>query len=652
MSCRHYRDARGGSDDDISREDAATPVMLLLMISLVRGGVVRAASAPDDVARLIQQLHDPDVQHRRDAARDLSKISPLPPDALGTLVNLLDRQDTDPEVQGFANNAVCNAGVAAIPIATQFAESTVQFTSYIGIGLLGCLAANNEAARPVLIKMYAQNPSNVPSTAAWVGAPMLPLLFDALHGSDPPMREAALMTLGQMAYDGRVTGKENLVKNHSGYVAPADLTAIKPDLAAALGDGNLKLRGAAAVALNYVDSADPRVVPVFIDLAKEKNAPFRDYAIKALGDFGSTANAAIVPLEGILATSNEILLQTDAGEALAKIEGRAACAALEKAVARKHGLDDAPLSRVIAQIDPPCPSIIAVLIATLDQEYPPDSDTNQTLARMGAVAVPQLAEALKSHNIYMRENAADALAAMRPLPPEAVKVLVAALKDKNSEVRSSAISALRDVGGEAQKAAEAADRQRDVQAAQASRPDTRLYTMKQIVAPIPPDDEYMYPLETVYTEALTKSGTADAKFIAAVQAGQDRSDRLVFWKKVGDDRYQQAKVMYSEEEYVGMGDHFDKPFSFESPYEEHRKGAVTTKTGFFVDAPIRGWRSYTDNIFAIDDDQLVPVEFKGEGIDIENGKLTFASSIYKEHDPTCCPTGGIESGTYKDHREC
>jgi HEAT repeat protein len=309
---------------------------LLLMISVVRSGAVRAANSPDDVARLIQQLQDPDIQSRRDAVRGFGKISPLPPDALDALAKLLEREDQDPQVRGFANDAVCNAGAAAIPIATRFAQSKVQFTSYIGIEALGCLATKNEAARPVLIKMYKQNPSNVPRTAARVGAPMLPLLFDALHGGDPTMREAALSTLGQVAYDGRVIGKESLVKIHSGYIAPAELTAIKPNLAMALGDGNLKLRGAAAVALNYVDPSDPRVVPVFVDLAKEKDAPFRDYAIKALGDFGGVASAVVAPLEDILATNNEVLLQADAGEALAKIEGRAACAALEKAIARKQ----------------------------------------------------------------------------------------------------------------------------------------------------------------------------------------------------------------------------------------------------------------------------------------------------------------------------
>lgn len=56
---------------------------VLLTAALVNeAGWVRAAHASDDVSRLIQQLHDPDVQHRRDAARELSKITPLPPDGI------------------------------------------------------------------------------------------------------------------------------------------------------------------------------------------------------------------------------------------------------------------------------------------------------------------------------------------------------------------------------------------------------------------------------------------------------------------------------------------------------------------------------------------------------------------------------------------
>ena len=57
----------------------------LLIAALANaGGCTRTAQASDDVSRLIQQLHDPDVQHRRDTVRELSKISPAPA-ASGTI---------------------------------------------------------------------------------------------------------------------------------------------------------------------------------------------------------------------------------------------------------------------------------------------------------------------------------------------------------------------------------------------------------------------------------------------------------------------------------------------------------------------------------------------------------------------------------------
>jgi HEAT repeat protein len=71
-----------------------------------------------------------------------------------------------------------------------------------------------------------------------------------------------------------------------------------------------------------------------------------------------------------------------------------------------------------------------MLIANLGE--PPPSDSVGPLSQIGAVAVPALTSALKSSNLYVRQNAAEALAGIKPVPPDAIQALTAALKDPNS----------------------------------------------------------------------------------------------------------------------------------------------------------------------------------------------------------------------------
>src|SRR6266481_4306856 len=89
-------DCPGRVYHEVSRTMKRVCAVILLTAALVNElGWVRAAHASDDVSRVIQQLHDPDVQHRRDAARELSKITPLPPDGIEAMAGLAERQDQD-----------------------------------------------------------------------------------------------------------------------------------------------------------------------------------------------------------------------------------------------------------------------------------------------------------------------------------------------------------------------------------------------------------------------------------------------------------------------------------------------------------------------------------------------------------------------------
>ena len=173
---------------------------LLLTTAIVIGGrYTSSARASDDVSRLIQRLRDPDVQHRRDAARELSKISPLPPEGIEAMAGLLERPDQDTLISLTAETALCNAGASAISVATRFAGSKDNFIFQKGIGLLGCIAPKDKDAWPILIAIYKTNPaSNAILNLASVGPPVLPIMFDALKGGDQTMRAGAIMTIEAM----------------------------------------------------------------------------------------------------------------------------------------------------------------------------------------------------------------------------------------------------------------------------------------------------------------------------------------------------------------------------------------------------------------------------------------------------------------------
>jgi HEAT repeat protein len=498
---------------------------LLLAAALVNAGAyTRTADASDDVSRLILQLHDPDVQHRRDAARELSKISPLPPQGIEVMAGLVEQPDQDALIASVAEIALCNAGASATPIATRFAHSRDNFISQKGIGLLGCLAPRDKNAWPVLIAIYKENPA---SNAIWylatVRPPVLPVLIDALKSADPTMRAGAFLTIGRMVDNAIAFSADDAARNHIGIIAPKDRVPAEPELVAALQDTDPKIRNRAAIALNYADPTDKRALPIFINVLTERDVQSIGLAISGLKAMGDAAKPAVPALEHALATDEDVLIRSDAAKALVQIEGQAACAPLEQAIKKDRDWRT-PQIRTMLGINPPCPRIIPALIATFADEYPGDSDALTALSKMGVAAVPALAAALKSSNLYVRQNSAEALAGMKPLPPDAARALVTSLNDKNSDVRDTAIAALRTVGGDAQQAAEAADKRDQQTKAEKPKPDTHLYSRKQIIAPIPADAEYMYPLTPVYIVPITKGAAAEATLYVTVHAGKDRAD--------------------------------------------------------------------------------------------------------------------------------
>jgi len=164
-------------------------------------------------------------------------------------------------------------------------------------------------------------------------------------------------------------------------------------------------------------------------------------------------------------------------------------------------------------------------------------------------------------DLYLRRDAVKALAQMKPLSPEAVRALTLVLKDESLDLRSEAATALQDVGGEAEQAALAEQKREDQIYAQAVKPDTRRYSKEELSAKIPADGDHKYPLTLAYLFPISRSGSAQqAKLLITLHSGRDRPERLVFWKEVGDDQYQKAKVIESDD--PGLPEDFETPTCF------------------------------------------------------------------------------------------
>jgi len=83
----------------------------------------RSRRSPRYVAELIRELKSPDLNDRKNAARALSTIEPLPPEAIQALADLLEGSQHNDRAERYAISALGKAGTRAIPVLTPLLES-------------------------------------------------------------------------------------------------------------------------------------------------------------------------------------------------------------------------------------------------------------------------------------------------------------------------------------------------------------------------------------------------------------------------------------------------------------------------------------------------------------------------------------------------
>ena len=161
--------------------------------------------SPARVAELLKELELPestDLQRRRDAARELSQMHPLPPEAIAVLAKALDTFDRG-GVQRYATIALAGAGAQAVPaLAAQCNDLHGRKDGegcQAAIGVLSTIAKTDPAAWPVLIdNLKRLFGAGAAIGLGKVGAPVVPLLRQALKDEQPKTRAMAAKALSDI----------------------------------------------------------------------------------------------------------------------------------------------------------------------------------------------------------------------------------------------------------------------------------------------------------------------------------------------------------------------------------------------------------------------------------------------------------------------
>lgn len=632
-------------------------------------------SAPR-VAELLKELELPEssanLQSRRAAARQLSAISPLPTEAIAPLAKALDTWDRG-GVQRYASAALAGAGARAIPaLAAECNQSARDGEGcQAAIGVLGKIALSEPAAWPVLIDDFRSAfGAGAAISIGKVGGPVVPMLRKALKSDRPKTRAMAAKALSD--------------------IGPPAKDAI-PDLLPLLNDtaGQVRASGEwpspvvqyeAALALANIDPTRKEALPVLIKILTTERWMTGIDATRAVEKMGANAREAIPALEGVVAGGADGLNRSFAVDALPAIEGRSAGPTLARALKN----DEDPTvrfhaARALADLGPDCPETIPALVEALSDNQ---VDSASELVRLGKPGLAALTPALKSPDLDVRRKVVEALTNLavrapwvvkiggeptKPLPDELVQPLMVAMTDKSIAIREQAARALQFVGGEPERIAVAElDREREIDA-QESALDKTPRTKEEIAAPIPPDDDHKSPLTLEYLFPIYQSvAVQEPGYFISLHRGRERGDRLVFWKKAGDDMYQQVKVMGSSDIDLSEG-RFLPPKIFRAKVRVLGEGRSFDEFQQFVDVPQTGCNTWcvVDNVFAIRNGDFIPVQIEspeewyksklrpGESTwhsnrnSFSDDELSFAFSIWAREDSHASPSAGVVTGTYR-----
>ena len=392
----------------------------------------------ETVVSLVAALEDEAPSVRGIAAETLGEIND--PRAVKPLTIAL--KDEISPVQWAAKRALVKIGEPAVEALIETLKERDPFVRRSSAEALGEIK-DFRAVGPLLEIMKDANP-NVRMTAKWalinIGEPVVEALLKALRGKDPSGRKIAASGLG-LIKDSRII-KSLIVAMQD------DDPGVRETVIGALGD--LKEHGAVKhliIALNdkvlsvresskqaLLKIGEQSISPLAQAL-REESSDVRKATAEVLGEFNDPGSVENL-IEALKDENPEV--QMASKRALLKL-GEYAVEPLIRAMGRGDSAIRKNVSEVLGEINDP--RAINPLIELLeDENHEVQMASRWSLIKMGGQAVEPLIRAVRRGGSTIRRNASEALGEIKD--SRAVGSCIAALKDRDSEVRLAAKIAL------------------------------------------------------------------------------------------------------------------------------------------------------------------------------------------------------------------
>jgi len=353
----------------------------------------RLGSGPyskEAIGALVGMLGDEDAKVRQAAAVGLMRFGKWPEWSRPLLAEALGDENPD-----WRATAGAPLGIPGSDPASRIARRDRMVAAATGL-----LKEDNvqfrRAAAAALATLAA---ANVTDPVAGLG-PARPEMLAALNDTDPEVRKRIAKVL-------LFAGETSSLQSPGAAQALAELLASR-------GDPD---RDAAAAALRRMSSDSLAVaVPALLSVLKDKTDPLRAAAVEMLGRTGADrairADKVAEVLIGVLKDPRDH-------------EREAAIKALGG-----FGPADAPVRKMIAG------ALVEVINSPDDPLQLPAVDAIAVTGDEGKAAAPRLAEMVRTGTLKVRGKAAYALGCVAPSSPESAAVLLAAVRAKDTLVRS------------------------------------------------------------------------------------------------------------------------------------------------------------------------------------------------------------------------
>lgn len=659
-----------------------TVAAVLILLTALSGYGTRAqenkpnAKLSPKVAALIYQLQADDPARRYQAATELLKMNPLPPDAIAGLFHY----PLDPLV----TKAAADLGQHALPAVMRAINGQEnQPIPANAVSTLGAMAKRNPSFWPVLISLFKSDDPGVRLQASFQFGNLsdeqqkvaIPLLRKAMRDPDPRVRLTALRAVNMWTElpNGRglahMSGENEalpeitlLLKDvdpqtraeaaHTlAFMSPPPTGAV-PDLLAELKDPVREVRKSAAYALIFVDPHHPEIVPVLIQALSSSNDDERSSIVASFWKMGTDARDAAPTLERLLAIDPNVDVRVAAVGALQKIIPDKAAVPLAQALTQDK--DARVRKEVVYSLrqlpdGDALPAIPALLKVTHDSDLDVRKGAVEDLEFMGKSAYPALIAALQNPDPDIRLAAVKALPHTAPMPDDMAKALITtAFDDKSRMVRNAAALALQQAHIPAGDTALAnLDKQYAATPSSGKTKDLgRSYTNAQIIAPVPPDSENKYPMHLV---TLFPINTDDQQqqdnpaILVSIHRGRERADRMVIWKRVGTDRYQ---VLQADDPDEVLQD-----LRYEPPIVIVPSGQPSGEEMRFLYIVLNEWRNYEERLYAIETSDTGDIELRPATIESAGGKTGHELKPDEKITNSDHGTAELGSKTYKVIKE-